>query len=247
MGFNPAALRSLTALLYEVFDIPAANERALRDSSRFLSIVRRPPVAPAAPVAPSKPTTAVKVEYQTPTEVLQAAGVAERGKAIIASVGEVGRKYLDLCQYIRDHSIAPKLVSNELGKLGFKRSRIAELNKVAGASDELWDAFQARRIGFKDTLELARKAAEGVGMVATEAAKLLVDKGAIGQEDVDAEASAPPSGKGRTNTASQTAKAKVVWLLKQYANPKDNPKGEAKVFTGFKDFPGWSVRISKTH
>lgn len=210
-----------------------------------------PPPAPntqSAPPAPTGPAIAVKVEYQTPEERAQAEKVFGLGQAIVSTVGELGQKYLDLCSYIRSHKVAPKLVSIELSRLGFKRSRVSEINRVAQAADDVWDQFQARHIGFKDTLELARAGAAGVET--TPAAKLLVDAGAAGQEDVDAEARAisgtETKGKGKTNTKNQIAKAKMNWLVKWWSDKDNNPKAEPKVWTP-KDYPGWSLTIAKTH
>lgn len=211
-----------------------------------------PPPAPIpqkAPPADSKPTEPVKTEYQSPEERLQAQGVQERGKAILTALGEVGTKYLDLCTYVREHKVAPRLVSIELGNLGFKRSRVSEIVRIANAADDVWDAFQARRLGFKDALELAR-ATDGKTPHMTDAGRLLLDKGQVGQEDIDAEARSimdDTKGKGKHTTESQLAKQKVLWLLRKYANPKENTKKEPKKFTNFKDFPGWSVNIVHTH
>jgi len=86
----------------------------------------------------------------------QAGELKKLGREIIAGTAMVGEKYLNLCQYIRKNMVAPKLVSFELGELGFHRVAISKINKVANASDELWNEFSARNIGFNKMLEMSR-------------------------------------------------------------------------------------------
>lgn len=75
---------------------------------------------------------------------------------IIKKTCETGQVYLDLCNYIRDNLVAPKLVSFELGEMGFNRQVVSRINKVANAADDVYSQFAARLIGFNKTLELAR-------------------------------------------------------------------------------------------
>lgn len=102
----------------------------------------------------------------------------QKGKDLITAVIGVGDKYLSLCKTIRENEIAPKLVSFELTKLGFSRSTVSKINKVAGASDDLWNSFEARAFGFNKMLELSRSEKEP-----NEATKLLAD--AMGADVID--------------------------------------------------------------
>lgn len=138
-------------------------------------------------VAPAKvevPRTG-DVEVQTKLEVLQENFVLDRGRAIIKATGELATKYFDLVVGIRQQKIAPKLVSFALGKLGFKRSRVSEINRVANASDKLFKDYEAKLLGFDKILELARAEKDGGPMLLTDAAKELVKSGALSQDDVD--------------------------------------------------------------
>jgi len=96
------------------------------------------------------------VEYQSKLQVAHEAMVDKLGREIIVATGEVAGKYLTLCLYIRQHKLGPKEVSVPLTKLGFKRSRISEINRVANAANDVWNDFEAMQIGFKKVLELER-------------------------------------------------------------------------------------------
>jgi len=93
---------------------------------------------------------AANIEFQQ-REQLKAHGVAI-AKATIAT----GLLWLNLCKYIRTNSIPPKVVSGELVALGFAKTRISEVNRVANASDEVWSEYEARGLGFRHALELVR-------------------------------------------------------------------------------------------
>jgi len=102
----------------------------------------------------------------------------QKGKDLITAVIGVGDKYLSLCKTIRENEIAPKLVSFELTKLGFSRATVSKINKVAGASDDLWNSFEARAFGFNKMLELSRSEKDP-----NEATKLLADS--LGADVID--------------------------------------------------------------
>lgn len=128
------------------------------------------------------PTVAV------PREVDMAGQIRVMGLDIIKATGEVAGKYLTLCNYIRANKVAPKLVSFELTRLGFKRSRISELNRVSNAPEKLWHEYEAKIIGFDKALELTRKAlnAKGAEIIeVTDAGKALVKEGALTAEEID--------------------------------------------------------------
>lgn len=75
---------------------------------------------------------------------------------IIDMTVKTGTIYLDLCKYIRKNEVAPKLVSEVMGNMGFNRQVISRVNKVANASDENWKQFEARLIGFNKVLDMER-------------------------------------------------------------------------------------------
>jgi len=130
----------------------------------------------------------------------QSAEVARRGEAVIRATMETGERYLDLCRYIRENQIDPKLVTASLTPLGFARSRISEIKKIAYATDELWNEYAARNIGWKGALDLAR--AEGVKQIA-DAAHTTVEEAEEGLEDADL----TPGETGETKEATVEDKA----------------------------------------
>jgi len=86
----------------------------------------------------------------------QVAKLQELGREIIRATVLAGEKYLDLCKYIRQQNLDPKIVRHQLTELGFHKVRISEINKVSQAPDEIWNEFEAKTLGFKKVLELAR-------------------------------------------------------------------------------------------
>lgn len=175
----------------------------------------KPEDKPQLPTAP-----AAKVEHMTGAEAAQADAIREFGKTIIRKTGEVAGVYLDLCLYIRKHSVAPKLVSFELMRLGFKRSRISEVNRVANASEALFKQYEAKAIGFDKCLNMSRIEKPGSLPVASPAALLLEKNHVINADEVDSLVASEnePSGKGKPDSkkASATgvlkAAAKVLCL-----------------------------------
>jgi len=101
----------------------------------------------------------------TSAEKAQKVAIQEIGAAIVRGTVEVAVKYRELVGYIREHTVAPKLVTAWLTPLGFARSRISEIKKVADAPDKVYSAFIASEIGFKNALQLTRDAIEVVATV----------------------------------------------------------------------------------
>lgn len=66
-------------------------------------------------------------------------------------------KYVAICEHIRVSQMMPTTLRTELSALGFASARISEIQRVALVSDEVWAQYKSRAIGFKVTLELARK------------------------------------------------------------------------------------------
>jgi hypothetical protein len=69
---------------------------------------------------------------------------------------EVGEKYVGVCKWIRSNAIPPRRVSELLLPLGYAKTRVSELNRIAQCADELWDEYEARQIGRNRMLELVR-------------------------------------------------------------------------------------------
>lgn len=147
----------------------------------------------------------VKTEVQTKENVEQAKQVHALALDIVKATGELAGKYLTLCLYIRSNKVAPRLVSTELGRIGFKRSRISEINRVSNASDKLFSEYQAKMIGFEKCLDLARMEVAGEPKLLTEGAKVLAAEGSLTDADT-AEASKDdePSGGGRAGSGPTT-------------------------------------------
>ena len=105
-------------------------------------------------------TKDAKAVLMTPEEV----GLIDRAKDLQQTahdaVIKVGEKYVELCKWIRQKQIAPKLVTEHLLALGFAKSRVSEVNRIAQCADELWNEYEAGKIGRNRILEIARKAGE---------------------------------------------------------------------------------------
>lgn len=161
-----------------------------------------------------------EVEVQSKIEVAQEQTIVQMGTDIIRHTGELGAKYFTLCKFIRDNKVAPKLVSFALNKLGFKRSRISEVNRVANASDKLFKEYEAKLIGFDKCLDLSRL--EDGKVKITPAAELLLKDKSVTAEDVKeaSDAEQVPSGSATpAATPSQKIKAHAMAILKLASRP----------------------------
>ena len=125
------------------------------------------------------------VEVQSKVDVANIQAIETIGLDIIRKTGEVAGAYLSLCLYIRQHEMAPKLVSLTLTKLGLKRSRVSEINKVAQSSEKLFKEYEARRIGFDKALDMSRVEVGGKAPVQTPAAQALLAAGSLDSDDVE--------------------------------------------------------------
>lgn len=167
---------------------------------------------------PSAPVEVPRdVEVQKSLEVAHATMVNKLGVDIIRKTGEVAGLYLGLCQYIRQNKVAPKLVSFELTKLGFKRSRVSEINRVSQASDKLFTAYQAKAIGFDKCLEMARVEKDGEAPKLTEGARALIGSGELSETDASEalHASEPAAGGGGSQpSVFEGMKSRAFWILK---------------------------------
>jgi len=113
------------------------------------------------------------------------------GKAVIDAVVKAGTETLRLCEYIRQNEVAPKLVSFELQALGLSKSWASKVNSVSNAADEVWNAFAAGTLTFKDVLALKSGDSQAVQSLAAEMGADVVDIKAQIQEQEDKEAKQP--------------------------------------------------------
>jgi hypothetical protein len=120
----------------------------------------------------------------TGKEAAQADAVAKFGLEIITAVGAVAGKYLELCLYIRKHEVSPKLVSFELQRLGFKRSRVSEVNRVAQSSEATFKMYEAKLIGFDKCLNMSRVEKPGALPTASPAALLMEKNHVLNADEV---------------------------------------------------------------
>lgn len=133
---------------------------------------------------------------------------------VIVSLAATGEKYLSLCTYIRENQVAPKLVSFELAAKGFTRQTISKINTVANASEEKWNEYAARKIGFNKVLAMssgnvqkaiAEKAGADVVEVQAEVTRLDED-----EETGPATESTPEQKKAKWEKTLETAATSVL-------------------------------------
>jgi len=188
------------------------------------------------------------VAIQTKAEAAQSDKVRELGKAIIQSLGQVGEKYHALITYIRHNSVAPKLVTTEMAALGFNRTRISEVKRVAYAADDTFKAYEAKLIGFGNALQMARASDEKGGAAKlTPAGLLLTEGGVINHDEADAaieDAEAAGGDKKKTKKKSSSVRIKAMatelgtWLA---VNAKD--KLPYELLLPFAHVPGGFVKV----
>jgi len=150
-------------------------------------------------------------------------GKAIRGccQVIIDKTVEAGRLYLDLCLYIRKNEVSPKLVSREMGDMGFNRQVISRVNKVANASDELWNEFAARTIGFNKVLELSRSTSAMNGLAKDTDSDIVDIKVQVEELEKGGEESgpaAPPTPEQREASAKKALESAAAKLLSAAAS-----------------------------
>jgi len=142
-------------------------------------------------------------------------------QVIIDKTVETGRLYLDLCLYIRKNAVAPKLVSYEMGEMGFNRQVISRVNKVANAADDVWNEFEARTIGFNKVLELSRSAPAMNGLAKDTDSDIVDIKVQVEELETGGEVSGPavePTPEQREATAKKALEAAAAKLLSAAAS-----------------------------
>lgn len=83
--------------------------------------------------------------------------LGEKGRVVLNDLQKLTVSYLDLCSYIREQQIAPDDVTKVLLDCGFRKERVSEIKRVSYSSDEIFNAFRSRLIGWKTTLERVRR------------------------------------------------------------------------------------------
>jgi len=152
-----------------------------------------------APVKQNETTLALDQKHSTKLH--------ELGQEIIAAAGVMGDKYLKLVKYIRDNKLAPKLVTHELLALGFKKDTVSKINRVAMASNELFNQFEAKLLGFNKVLDLARLEATGE-VKTTPAGTLLLGEGNVTEEEIEDSVETGTEGRAKGKGESKGSKIK---------------------------------------
>lgn len=131
------------------------------------------------PETAAEPLQVVAADNELFLETQHSDKIREFGQRIMVAMMFEGDLYLQLCRYIRQYKVGPKIVRRELQALGFDKTRISKLIAVAHSPDDIWSEWMARAIGFNKALQLTR-----------ESAKLLVEKcgDALAQVGVDSAA-----------------------------------------------------------
>lgn len=75
---------------------------------------------------------------------------------IVEGTVSLGGRYLALCDFIRANQVSPKDSTKWLLDLGFHKAKASEINRVAQAPDEVYSQLQARTLGWRGVLQLAR-------------------------------------------------------------------------------------------
>lgn len=194
-----------------------------------------------------KGAVTVQTSKEVAAEEKQKGHIRKLGEEIVKLTVKAGEKYFDLCSYIRKEQVAPKLVSAELKELGFHKVRISEINKVAQCSDELWNQFAARTLGFKGVLSLERGTVQNMVAEVQELPKGQVEEGLseLAADELGANAGgASPASGGSDLSEEQKLQNRITLGAKSIysAALKLNELGLKPKATTFK-FPGLTVTI----
>lgn len=78
------------------------------------------------------------------------------GSALASAYGRTMEKYRLLLQTVREGKFTPREVDTALERAGLPAPRICEVKRVAFTSDEIFNAYDKRLIGFRAALEATR-------------------------------------------------------------------------------------------
>lgn len=171
-----------------------------------------PGIAPGADAALNKATEDHKamLDSKTATSKLENqhdAKVRSYCQKIIEQTTKTGQVYMDLCLYIRQNMVAPKLVSFVMTDMGFNRQVVSRVNKVANAADDVFSAFQARTIGFNKALDLAREPV--AKSLADSMGTTVIDVKAEVEKVTDADSKPAPAASADPNAAKTKAENSI--------------------------------------
>jgi len=144
-----------------------------------------------------------KPEVLPAEQVKHSEEIRKIGMEIVHAIGEVAGKYMSLCKYIRANKVAPKLATFELLKIGFKKTRVSEIIRVAKSSDKTFNEYEAKLIGFDRALSIARIEIKGQPAQLTDAGKTLMEEGTLSSKDETA------AKKDAAETTRGTSKSKT--------------------------------------
>lgn len=109
----------------------------------------------------NKAEDAKAILVETPAlQVVEVDGVKELREAAISAQtkqAEAVRSYFDLCEVIRVKQLNSKVVTKELLALGYAKTTVSAVIRVAHTTDEIYLAYKERAIGFKLALSKARE------------------------------------------------------------------------------------------
>jgi len=80
------------------------------------------------------------------------------GLEAIKAVVAVADRYFALITFIREQKVDKKLATHSLTTVGFEKSIVSKLLKIAHAPDDVFDLYAARTVGFNKVLKLTRDA-----------------------------------------------------------------------------------------
>jgi len=152
---------------------------------------------------------------------------------------QLGDKYFAICRALRAeykviiNADARKLDRKEvtllLTSLGYRKQRITEINRVVEVSDEIWKSYEARKLSFRGTLQLARGSEDEAGGSGEGAGE--------GEKGADAGKPQPKMGKNVQNDlceilvkyfdALKSTKGKKPYLL-EYTTPNADGNEEKR-------------------
>jgi len=163
---------------------------------------------------------------------------------VIVATAQVGEKYLGLATYIRRTELAPTSVTVWLTDLGFAKSRISEIHRVANVPDELWNAYQVKALGWKKVLDAARgrQAVLDFRDMQGDAAETLTAP--QGDLALPGDTTKKKHGKSSTIAALNRACVKALQMAHKVARMATK-KGEPAVFQPWNVGNGWQLTIAK--
>lgn len=104
----------------------------------------------------ARTTEMLKLAAANPAKVDVLIEFRVRINLVSEAKADLGGKYLKLCEYIRENYLTPEVVRRELDRAGYPKPTIAEICRVSFVSNEIFNDFKNRIIGFKVALKRSR-------------------------------------------------------------------------------------------